>query len=703
MTIETGEQPHAGRRTVTRLLFDRFRLAHLRTSSTIAMALLLLVGSLWLASANLNAVRKADAHTEQAYSLRVLSETLLSTLTEAETGQRGYLLTGNAVYLAPYTAARARLSAEFAQLWALPQMQGDAARRLEAAQTLARAKMAEIEQTIALAQAGHRRDALKLVKTGEGRRIMDALRVQLAGLKPEGDAELQSQRARATSAWPRAGVVALGVMSSALLIGWGLGQRRARRVIGASLTSLKRFTSAFGLSQGLLRTLNGTITFWAGGMQRLYGYTEREALGRRTDDLLRTQFSTPQHQIQEALESDGHWEGDVVNRHRDGSALEVATQLTLHQGPVGEADTVIELDNDISETRRAQRADERSSALLRTIVETAPGRIYAKDLDGRMLLANGGALELIGKPWSEVEGRTDLELMASSAQAEIVMANDRRIMAAGRVEEMEELNGAEAQVWLSIKSPLRDAAGQVSGLVGVSVDITEFKRRATQLATLNAELSDALAASTAALQQRDVLLREVYHRVKNNLQIIDGLVVMQARRMEDPGARAALMGLRNRLHALALVHHQLMHSKNLRTFDIAPFLKELAGNLLEGGGEAGVHLSVRAIPLEVDLDFAIPLGLLVAELVTNSLKHAFPDGKGTITVSLERTADGGIALVVADDGQGRSPGDAASGPGKAGLGTSIINGLIEQLQGELIMGNERGVRTEIRVAAPGQS
>jgi two-component sensor histidine kinase len=141
-----------------------------------------------------------------------------------------------------------------------------------------------------------------------------------------------------------------------------------------------------------------------------------------------------------------------------------------------------------------------------------------------------------------------------------------------------------------------------------------------------------------------------------------------------------------------------MHSKNLRTFNIAPFLKELAGNLVEGAAAEGVHLSVSAIPLDVDLDFAIPLGLLVAELVTNSLKHAFPHGKGTITVSLERAGDGDIALVVSDDGQGRPV--AAPGSGGRGLGTTIINGLVDQLQGEKIMVGEHGSRTEIRVPAP---
>jgi PAS domain S-box-containing protein len=665
------------------------------------MSLVMLALSVWLASANLDSVRATDTLSEQTHRAQSARQEVLAALTDAETGQRGYLLTGAASYLAPYAIARPRLAAAFAQLRSEPQMVGDQARRLDAVEALATAKMAELARTIALAKAGQGEAALDLVRSGRGRGLMDALRVQLAALRPA-SGELQQDRMWARSAWPRIAVVGLGLLSSILLAGVGLGQNRARRAASASLASLRRFTRAFGLTQGLLRTPGGIITFWARGMERLYGYTSREAVGHRRHELLKTRYSTPPAEIQAALDTEGHWEGEMINRHRDGSTLEVATQLTLHQDAKGDADAGIELDSDVSEMRRVQRANDQASALLRAVVEAAPGRIYAKDREGRMLLANGHALALIGKGWAEVEGRTDLDLMANRAQAETVMANDRRVMTAGRDEELEEVIGDEGgadRVWLSTKTPLRDPAGEVCGLVGVSVDITDIKRRAMELAAVNADLSVALANGVAALKERDVLLREVYHRVKNNLQIIDGFIVMQARQLADPAARAALLGLRNRLQSLALVHHQLMHSKNLRTFDISPFLQELTGNLLEGAAADGVRLSIHAVPLDVDLDFAIPLGLLVAELVTNSLKHAFPLGKGTIAVSLERAPDGDLALVVSDDGQGRRA-NGAPGAARPGLGETIIKGLVEQLGGTQISGGAQGARTEIRVAAP---
>jgi two-component sensor histidine kinase len=222
-----------------------------------------------------------------------------------------------------------------------------------------------------------------------------------------------------------------------------------------------------------------------------------------------------------------------------------------------------------------------------------------------------------------------------------------------------------------------------------------------ELREANERLSEALAQRTSALRQRDTLLREVYHRVKNNLQIVDSLLVLQARRIEDPDASSALLSLRRRVYALGLVHHQLMDSQNLQTFDIAPFLRQLSSNLLEAGAEQSISLSVHAPPMDVGLDFAIPLGLLVTELVTNALKHAFPDRAGNIAVTLERNGDGEVALTVADDGCGRLRSAAdRERPRSSGLGTGIIAGLVAQLKGTITMRDGGGTRAEIRVAAP---
>jgi two-component sensor histidine kinase len=148
------------------------------------------------------------------------------------------------------------------------------------------------------------------------------------------------------------------------------------------------------------------------------------------------------------------------------------------------------------------------------------------------------------------------------------------------------------------------------------------------------ELSSANEQLKAAVAQRDLLLREVYHRVKNNLQVVDSIVALQARTLRDADARSALTSLRARIHALGLVHQQLMGSSDLKSFDIAPFLRELSENLIAGSGKDNVSIEVHADARTVSLDFAISAGLIVTELVTNSLKHAFANSDGRIVVAL---------------------------------------------------------------------
>jgi two-component sensor histidine kinase len=216
------------------------------------------------------------------------------------------------------------------------------------------------------------------------------------------------------------------------------------------------------------------------------------------------------------------------------------------------------------------------------------------------------------------------------------------------------------------------------------------RARATQLS-----LDLALEKNADAHAQRDLLLREVYHRVKNNLQIVDALLSMQDRQLSGNEAKQALTALRGRVQVLGLVHEQLMKSGDLVTFDIAPFLEELSRNIVANGTDRTVRLSVDVMPLMVTLDFAIPLGLVVTELVTNCLKHAFRQDNGLISVILHRNTKSEVVLIVSDDG-GAS---VCPGARKEGLGMKIVRGLVGQLDGVMKISHEDGCRTKILLAS----
>jgi two-component sensor histidine kinase len=150
--------------------------------------------------------------------------------------------------------------------------------------------------------------------------------------------------------------------------------------------------------------------------------------------------------------------------------------------------------------------------------------------------------------------------------------------------------------------------------------------------------------------------------------------------------------------ALGLVHQQLMGSADLKTFDIGPFLAKLAANVIGAAADDRIRMTVDACPLKVGLDFAVPLGMVVTEIVTNSLKHAFPEGAGEVAVTLRPGAGDRVVLTVADNGRGQAV--APAGPERTGLGSSIVRKLVAQLAGEMNVRYEFGTITEISVPLP---
>jgi two-component sensor histidine kinase len=191
-----------------------------------------------------------------------------------------------------------------------------------------------------------------------------------------------------------------------------------------------------------------------------------------------------------------------------------------------------------------------------------------------------------------------------------------------------------------------------------------------------------------------VLLHEVHHRVKNNLQVISSLLNLQRRAVQDPMTRDALDDSRRRVQAMALVHERLYQGRNLAAIDMARYLNELVEQLCRTMAVEGVHVraTVSVDPMDVPVDVAIPCGLIVSELLSNVLKYAF-DGRdtGTVDVSFSRRGDA-MELAVTDDGVGM-PGEAREGS----IGMRLVESLSRQLRGTLTVSSGDGVRAVVRM------
>lgn len=238
----------------------------------------------------------------------------------------------------------------------------------------------------------------------------------------------------------------------------------------------------------------------------------------------------------------------------------------------------------------------------------------------------------------------------------------------------------------------RNAVFSLAGL-GLIVAFATFATRAARAeAQAMARHEQKARALAGALSNMDVLFQEIHHRVKNNLQVVSSMLMMQSMKVGDEATRAALQQSLDRIHSMGLVHQTLYLSNEAARVDLQSYLGRLAQSLDDtyGAAERGIVLRVEADPGGLDLDKAVPLGLLANEALTNALKHGFPQGRGgTVTLGLRRV-DGLVRFFVQDDGTGLKPEHGE------GVGMTLVRALAHQLDGELTLdGTEGGTRLAV--------
>lgn len=207
-----------------------------------------------------------------------------------------------------------------------------------------------------------------------------------------------------------------------------------------------------------------------------------------------------------------------------------------------------------------------------------------------------------------------------------------------------------------------------------------------------------------SLREKEMLLREIHHRVKNNLQIISSLLYFQTRKVHDSQALDVFGEVRERLRAMMLVHEKLYHSRDLAEVDFGDYVRSLVHQLAPSSAGAGpsLHFKVDVVPLGLCIEQALPCGMILVELLTNVIKYAFPDGRrGEALVQLT-LANGRISLTVSDDGVGLPPDFDAETP--ASFGWQLIRNLTTQLEGLTTVEQAAGTRVTVsfphRVAPP---
>lgn len=395
-----------------------------------------------------------------------------------------------------------------------------------------------------------------------------------------------------------------------------------------------------------------------------------------------------QEQLSELIDADYL----IITAH---ASIESASEAVRRKQVVGYEPKPLDMDRllafvrQIGERRKAEILTQKARDELNFVFDKVRTLIWQKNVDGRYVQANKAFCNTVGLAKKSIIGKTDYDLF-SVGIANQYMQYDRKIIDSGKpelgiVEHHQKPNG-ELGWSLTDKLLTRDESGNITGTIGFALDITDRKRVEEEIRT--------------ALAEKETLLRELYHRTKNNMQIISSMITLQNAYTNDKDTEVILKELQSKIQTMAMVHQKLYQSHNLTKIDLGDYITDLVDLLMESFSVSpdavAPRLEMESVPVLIDT--AIPLGLVLNELVSNSFKHAFKDGRrGELRVDLSRSEAGDIELVYADNGPGVPDGFDFRRQPTLGLETVIM--ITEhQLGGAVEFDGRHGLSCRIRFA-----
>jgi len=326
-----------------------------------------------------------------------------------------------------------------------------------------------------------------------------------------------------------------------------------------------------------------------------------------------------------------------------------------------------------------------TSALMRAVVEQSSDLVAVCSGEGELVYLSPVCLALLGKHSVDLVGRMWTELVAPEDRPVLLGLREGLNENPARVGALRCCRRDGSLAWMEARVAILETASSPQPMIVLTLhDVTAQREHDQRM--------------QASLREKEVLLREVYHRVKNNLQVVQSLLKMQSRTLPAGETRTAIETTVQRVHAMALVHERLYQMKDLASLPLRVYLRDLFTGVVESNsmhaGQIELRLDTEEIPLGLDL--AIPFGLLANELLSNCLKHGFANGRrGMIEVSIHRVS-GAVRLIVKDNGAGLPDGfDPAQ---SKSMGLKLAASLAHQLGGRLEFTSDNGCRVQADLA-----
>jgi PAS domain S-box-containing protein len=416
------------------------------------------------------------------------------------------------------------------------------------------------------------------------------------------------------------------------------------------------------------------------GIERL-GYTYDEFLTMTPTDITAHENRSEIQKNAFNIFEKGYHEFDIIQQAKDGKKIPVEVKSTLIE--LNGEKVVLSVTRDITESKKAEKALKESEKKYRDLAELLPQTVFETDLNGNITFVNRIGHQIFGYTPEELNKGINMIQILVPEDHTRAMKNNQRILNGERLPFGEftalKKDGSTFQIFVNTNPIIQE--DKIIGLRGILVDITELK--------------DAENKIKASLKDKEVLLKEVHHRVKNNMQIISSLLNLQIDYLNNEDAIDVLKESQNRVKSMAMIHEKLYLSEDLTQINFADYIQNLVSNLfyLYNIKESQIKPIIKIEDVNLNIETAIPCGLIINELISNCLKYAFPNQmKGEIIINLKSIEDK-FELVISDNGIGL-PENININKIKT-LGLLLVNSLTEQIDGKISIYKKDGTQFKI--------